>query len=74
MPAVAAATAAVVRTFFGAARRRTMRETDTENLFFGDRGVLAARAARTCRGAETLGGTSAPCDVIQRNRLGNHPQ
>jgi hypothetical protein len=36
MPVVAAARAAAVRAFFGEAMRR-MKETDTENLFVGDK-------------------------------------
>ncbi|GAA0306118.1 hypothetical protein GCM10009540_26870 [Streptomyces turgidiscabies] len=40
---MAAATAAVVRAFFGEARWRAMRETNTENLFFGNRAVAASR-------------------------------
>src|SRR3954447_6705600 len=39
IPAVAAATAAVERAFFGEARVRAIRETNTENLFFGVRAV-----------------------------------
>src|ERR1041384_7198597 len=45
--------------FFGEAMRRTMRETDTENLFFGDvvcRGRRRLRGASgTCVGAEARG-------------------
>ncbi|GAA3991482.1 hypothetical protein GCM10022232_27630 [Streptomyces plumbiresistens] len=79
MPVVAAASATAVRAFFGEAMRRTMRVTDTENLFFGDWDVVACRdpvvggggGMPRRRGPE---GTSAPCDVIQRNRIGPRPQ
>lgn len=77
-PVAAAATAAVVRAFFGDAMRRAMRETDTENLFL--RGQCAADmpvphgGGGACVGAAALRGTSAPCDVIQKNRPGGGPQ
>ena len=65
MPAVAAATAAPVRAFFGVAMRRMM-EMDTENLFFGDRAVArtpcTGREGWACVGAEARVGSSAPCD------------
>ncbi|GGW18537.1 hypothetical protein GCM10018980_61190 [Streptomyces capoamus] len=58
-PAVAAATAAVVRAFFGEAMRR-MKETDTENLL--RRGLWIARregprAVAVCVGAAARSGS-----------------
>jgi hypothetical protein len=72
MPVVAAATAAVVRTFFGEAMRR-MTETDTENLFFGDGGAPVRRdhtlVAGAYSGAEAREGTSAPGDSSRETGL-----
>ena len=62
MPVVAAARAAAVRAFFGEAMRR-MKETDTENLFVGDKGPpQAATVTVWCAvgpyvGAATPGGS-----------------
>src|SRR4051812_37752357 len=56
MPVVAAASATAVRAFFGEAMRRAMRETDTENLFFGD-GTVVVHPDHAVRGG---GRTSAP--------------
>jgi hypothetical protein len=53
MPAVAAATAAEARAFFGFVRWWAMRETVTRNLLVGDGGV--ARKPGAYVGAETLG-------------------
>ncbi|GGW39310.1 hypothetical protein GCM10010503_14480 [Streptomyces lucensis JCM 4490] len=76
IPAVATATAAVVRAFFGEAMRR-MKETDTENLLrWGQWIARTGRATRRGRMRRRRGpcGLVAPGDVVQRSRPETRPQ
>ncbi|BCM66610.1 hypothetical protein EASAB2608_01944 [Streptomyces sp. EAS-AB2608] len=76
IPAVAAATAAAVRAFFGEAMRR-MKETDTENLLRRGQGIARMGRATNCgrmRRRRGPGGLVAPGDVVQTSRPGSRPQ
>ena len=72
IPVVAAATAAAVRAFFGEATVRAIRETNTENLFFGGMAVAGGPLPRLV--AACVAGLRRRRDPGGLGRLATAPQ